>query len=329
MRVPGVLYSPAGRRRSGRSNANSLRRSLSAGGPDGGDALGTTVMLQDILASAQAFYEAGRKAGSSHIWFRGHRQHDWSLVSTAHRFLNRLTEGIAHPMVSVRKREMFRGEVRAVYRRFQAEAWPLLTPIERSDWGVLLTMQHYGLPTRFLDWTESFACALFFAQQGRRSEDTATVWMLDADRFNLVALGEQNVVALDEDVTPGHPPHLERWHPKHVPPQDDIPTIAVAPLFTNPRMTAQRSKFVLSGDSFVPLDQQYDGRLIADGILARIDLSPNRFQEVEDYLRLNGLKAYTYFPDLDGLAQTHAARVEEFVADVRRYLPNISRKQGQ
>ena len=286
-------------------------------------------MLQDILAAAHAFYEARLKTGSTKFWYRGHRRADWTLVSTLHRYFDRLTAGLARPLSPDQRRELLREESKSLYRQFQLEAWPLLAPIERSDWGILLTMQHYGLPTRLLDWTESFACALFFAQQHREPGDVATVWMLDSERLNEISLGERGVLVLDENVVLTPSVHdLRPWHPKFVPPKEDIPTIAATPLFTNPRMTAQRSVFTLSGDTFIPLEQQFDGRLLQEGALVRIDLPPERFDEVADYLRLNGLRAYTYFPDLNGLAQDHAARVEEMLRNIRRYLPQLLGSRG-
>jgi len=187
-------------------------------------------------------------------------------------------------------------------------------------------MQHYRLPTRLLDWTESFACALFFAQQYRTPGDTAAVWVLDSERLNEVSVGQRGLIALDESVADSTF-DVRAWHPKWVPPPAELPTIAVSPIFTNPRMTAQRSVFTLAGDSFLSLHQQFDGRLTHNGILVKIELPPDRFEEVEDYLSVTGLRAFTYFPDLEGLAVDHEARVAATLRDTRKFFPRLVKKK--
>jgi hypothetical protein len=245
-----------------------------------------------------------------------------------HRYLDQLTDGL-RPLPPGERRDLLREESKSLYRQFQVEAWPLLEGSQRSDWGILLTMQHYGLPTRFLDWTESFACALFFAQQHRPPRDTAAVWMLDSESLNEVSIGHRGLVALDENVIVADSAlDLRPWHPKFAPAEVDAPTIAVAPLFTSPRMTAQRSMFTLAGDSPLPLDEQFDGRLLREGALQKIELPPDQFDEVREYLRLNGLRAYTYFPDLEGLAMDHTARVDRTLRDIRKHLPHLTKPEG-
>ena len=185
-------------------------------------------------------------------------------------------------------------------------------------------MQHYRLPTRLLDWTESFACALFFAQQHREPGDAGAVWVLDSERLNEVSIGQRGLIALDENIDEGTI-DLRRWHPRWVPPPEDLPTIAVTPIFTNPRMTAQRSVFTISGDSFLSLHEDFEGRLIREGIVVKIELPPDGFDEVQAYLEMNGLRAFTYFPDLEGLALDHEERVRSTLRDARRSFPGFLR----
>jgi len=282
-------------------------------------------MLTDVLDQVQAISTAMREQGSSAIWYRGHRKSEWELKSTLHRYIERLTSDLVAPLSADEKRELLREEAKSLYRRFKVEAWPLLGPAERSDWGVLFTMQHYRLPTRLLDWTQSFACALFFAQQHRQPKDAAAIWVLDSERLNDLSIGQRGLIALDEAVEESTM-DVRPWHPKWVPPPGDLSTVAVAPIFTNPRMTAQRSVFTLAGDPFVCLEEQFEGRLARDGALVKIELPAEQFDEVEEYLRVNGLSAFTYYPDLEGLALDHESRIVSTLRDTARFFPHLVKK---
>ncbi|MGH6689713.1 MAG: FRG domain-containing protein, partial [Gammaproteobacteria bacterium] len=207
-----------------------------------------------------------------------------------------------------------RAQAKTRYRQFKQDAWPLLGPAERSEWGIVFTMQHYRLPTRLLDWTESFLCALFFAQQNRNPNEAAAIWVLDSEALNSVSVGVSGLVALDNnmDLTTFN---ALPWHPGVRPPSEELQTIAVSPVFTNARMTAQRAAFTLAGDSFLPIEEQLDRRLISEGHLVKIELQPDSFAEVEDYLRIAGVRAFTYFPDLEGLALDHERNISSMLRE--------------
>ncbi|MDQ7860594.1 hypothetical protein RCO48_04515 [Peribacillus frigoritolerans] len=80
-------------------------------------------------------------------------------------------------------------------------------------------------------------------------------------------------------------------------------TLAMYPMRNSSRIISQQGMFTLQGKSGLSLDEEHNGDLIKEGILKRIDLSPKLRTDIENYLKLCGVSAYTLFPDLDGLAK--------------------------
>jgi hypothetical protein len=63
------------------------------------------------------------------------------------------------------------GIEKALFEQFKREALPLLVSRPSNDWEWLALAQHYGVPTRLLDWSESPLVGLFFAVWGNDDED--------------------------------------------------------------------------------------------------------------------------------------------------------------
>src|SRR5687768_14088145 len=65
-----------------------------------------------------------------------------------------------------------------------------------DDWEWYYLMQHYGLPTRLLDWTENPLFALFFALRSKSVGATPCVWIMDPVSLNKATTGEdaENII---------------------------------------------------------------------------------------------------------------------------------------
>lgn len=107
-------------------------------------------------------------------WYRGHGDKTWELLPKVQRDFRGNDE------------ELFRKE-RYYTNDFQARAslFKLSKPQlnEYANW--LTLMQHYGLPTRLLDWSRSPLVALYFAIcDNNQYEKDACIWILTPGKLN-------------------------------------------------------------------------------------------------------------------------------------------------
>jgi hypothetical protein len=216
--------------------------------------------------------------GSHRPWFRG-------------------SESIQHLAIPAVNRRMYNELHMVTTFRNRAPAYgPVPDRSELDKW--LFLMQHTGLPTRLLDWTESALMALFFAVW-KDSTDDGVVWMLDPIQLNRTAIdfdGFPNtwtgggieyfkVPFGTAPAPPGHP-------------------VAVQTTYIHARMSAQKSCFTIHGSNNTSFEEQFaDAALVSQGYLRKYVVRRSGVAKIRNQLRLLGVSHATAFPDLDGLSR--------------------------
>jgi hypothetical protein len=211
-------------------------------------------------------------ATSDILFFRGHSDASWELLPTLAR------TNAVEPSVTER----------IVYFDFQTRAGSLLS-IENSSWATVFSMQHHGLPTRLLDWTENFATALYFALKGASGD--CCVWMLDPFALNAAALKEQ-VLLRPEDLGGTYDDYFISGNKKL-----EAKAVAISPLRHHTRIFHQRAGFTIHDELNAPLEKIYPE------VLTKIVIPENAQNGARQFLKLVGISEFTLFPDLDGLAR--------------------------
>lgn len=142
--------------------------------------------------------------------------------------------GLPLPEDSQQLRQLL--ETNLILEPAKAEGWP------RMEFLSLLALgQHYGLPTRLLDWTRSSFVAAYFAAEEAAGKQKDGAKDFDATHLSVWAFNKLK-------------PRLGPQHAARVPPCIEIVT---APAAENPNLYAQKGLFTLfRSDRRIEIDRR-------------------------------------------------------------------------
>jgi hypothetical protein len=235
---------------------------------------------RSIRSVADLIYEVPRGAPSGDvIWFRGHGNAKWKLLPSLLRSSDPSAEA-------------------SLLKRFKQNALPFTGYLPGDEWDWLFLMQHHGVPTRLLDWTESPLVALYFAVESEsRNSTDGCIWCLRPRVFNKQANVDPTFAA---DIPCfGTDEVLANYMPSKVAAEvtTKLPPLAALALRRFQRLYAQLGVFTISHRDRRPLDKFGDGKH-----LARLIIPKSSKSKIRRELSLLGITRLTLFPELTSVA---------------------------
>lgn len=224
-------------------------------------------------------------SADSFLWFRGVTRGDYKLIPKIMR------DGKSAEQVFERERRLL-----TRFRQRSLAYWP--AGYAQNDWEHLFAMQHFGMPTRLLDWSENLFVAAHFALSATDTAITPepAIWCVDPIAWNrampvLSEFGDSiHVLTTSDD-------ELDSYRPESTKRRNRSP-VTIFGSHNSGRIVAQRGTFMVWGTDTKPLEE-FAGETPAT--LWKLTLCGDRQQLARDLAAL-GFRETMVFPELPSLA---------------------------
>jgi len=217
-------------------------------------------------------------------WFRGHSDSAYKLLPTSLR------------------RNYSLDEINLFYE-YKSSVMPL-DGISKFNWDLLLDMQHYGLPTRLLDWTLNLGTALYFALRG--DSKSPCIWLLAP--HDLSYASTSTGIIYDTTAIPdiSEQQYLKRLSVNSIlidETEFELP-VPIRPPYSNSRIASQRGTFTIHCKTKLPIED-----LVPD-VVRKVMIPVELVGPLRKYLELLGIDHFSLFPDHEGLSRYLRSKIE-------------------
>ena len=229
-----------------------------------------------------------------------------------------------------------------ILSHFRKEASGLLTHISpKDDFTWLQYAQHYGVPTRLLDFTANPLVAMYFCCQSE-SETDGVVWIINTVTFeswstNEIICGNMGPDYTREAIINSIMREMRGefdWRKVNGEPREkkELPIMFIPP-YIDQRMSAQSSRFLLWGNKQVALENMIESdneMQLCQGVrldrkddqrfLAKIAIPSQCKHSIMKELDLLNINDKSIFPGLDGIGKYINKYYQNNVDDIFEYL---------
>lgn len=219
---------------------------------------------------------ADRSARPGTIWFRGHSDATWNLLPGFMRSTSDTSET-------------------TLLNRFRQSAAMLAErrPMTSFDWTFL--MQHYGVPTRLLDWSESPLISMYFAVEdwADKPNTDAALWCLWPTLLNQNAnivdkVEGQYIPSFEDDELQGYTVDSLRQNTRL-----ELFPVATIATRNNARIQAQMGTFTIHHNKKIAIEEVGDHSHVAKYIIPYANK-----EALAEELKLLGMTQFSLFPEL-------------------------------
>ena len=177
------------------------------------------------------------------------------------------------------------------------------TPKDDFDW--LFLMQHYGVPTRLLDWTESPLTAVYFAVENNNKIDLdAALWLLKPIELNKKSgiLPEEKsfIPSFEDNELKNYAVETLRSVPRN-----KLLPIATIATRNSTRIQAQLGVFTIHHLDLNPIEKS-----CTSGELIKYLIPAAAKRNLQKELALLSINKFSLFPELSSIGETLKNRLQ-------------------